>query len=86
MAAVDVAEESFVTIQFDWALLAWVTPSLAHGGTAELFGAHDTLKLTLTHVIVDLRETRSRSIILIGKRKRIPFRPISWQNMRSTNI
>ena len=66
----DVAEESFVAIEFDRALLARVAPSFAHSGAAELLGAHDTLQLTLAHVVVDARETRARPVIFYGDQQK----------------
>ena len=70
LAAVDVAEESFVAIEFDRALLARVAPSFAHSGAAELLGAHDTLQLALAHVVVDARETRARPVIFYGDQQK----------------
>ena len=66
----DVAEESFVAIEFDRALLARVAPSFAHSGAAELLGAHDTLQLALAHVVVDARETRARPVIFYGDQQK----------------
>ncbi len=59
----DVAEESFVAVEFSWTLFARVAPSLAHGGATKLLGADHTLQLPLAHVIVDFRETRTRPVI-----------------------
>lgn len=66
----DVAEESFVAVEFDRALLARVAPSFAHSGAAELLGAHDTLQLALAHVVVDARETRARPVIFYGDQQK----------------
>ena len=59
----DIAQESFVAVEFGWALLAGMTPGFTDGGAAELFGADDPLQLTLAHVVAYTRETRTRSVI-----------------------
>ena len=59
----NVAQESFIAIEFGWALLAWMTPSFAYGGTAELFRTDHPLQLTLAHVVADAREARTRPVI-----------------------
>lgn len=59
----DIAQESFVAIQFGWALFARMTPSFAHGGATKLLGTHNTLQLSLAHVIVDLGEARTSAVI-----------------------
>lgn len=63
LATVDVLEHTLVTVQSGGAVLAWVTPGTSHGGTAQLLGAHHALQLTLTHVVPDSREARSRAVI-----------------------
>lgn len=66
LTAVNIAEESFVTVQFSRTLLARMAPSFAHGGAAQLFSAHNTLQLALAHVIVDFREARARPVISLA--------------------
>jgi hypothetical protein len=67
LAAVDVAEESFVAVEFHWTLFARVAPSLAHGCATKLLRADNTLQLPLAHVIVDFRETRTRPVIFLSR-------------------
>ena len=59
----DVAEESFVAVEFSRTLLARVAPSFAHRCATKLFRANNTLQLPLAHVVVDFRETWPRPVI-----------------------
>lgn len=63
LAAMDVPEESFVAVQLGRALLAGMSPSFPHCGTAELLGADDALELALAHVVPHSRETGARPVI-----------------------
>ena len=59
----NVAQESFIAVEFSGALLAWMTPGFADSGTAELFRTDHPLQLTLAHVVADAREARTRPVI-----------------------
>lgn len=48
-------------------LLAGVSPGPADGGAAKRFGADDPTELPLTHLVVDLRETRPGPVVCAGK-------------------
>jgi len=63
LAAVNVAQESFIAVEFSGALLARMTPGFAYSGTAELFRTDHPLQLTLAHVVADAREARTRPVI-----------------------
>jgi hypothetical protein len=73
LSAVDVAEESFVAVKFSRTLLARVAPSFAHRCATKLFRANNTLQLSLTHVVVDFRETRTRPVIFKNQKIIIIF-------------
>ena len=64
MFTADVAEESFVAVDFSRTLLTQVAPIFSHRYATKLFRANNTLQLSLEHVIVDFRETRSHPVIL----------------------
>lgn len=58
-------------VRLGGALLAGVSPGPADGGAAEGFGADDPAELALTHLVVDLRETRPGPVVCAGKEARI---------------
>ena len=51
-----VGVDTWFASQISWAFFARMTPGLADGGTAELLGADDPLKLTRAHVVLHSSE------------------------------
>lgn len=65
----DVGDEaSTAGLWLSRALLTWLTPGSANGGTAQSLGAHNTTHLALAHLVGNLGETRTRSVVCEGKR------------------
>lgn len=63
LAGVDVLEVARVAVQLGGALLARVAPGAAHGGAAELLGAHDALQLAVARVLRHLGVARPGAVV-----------------------
>lgn len=63
-------ETSSARVRLGGTHLTRVTPRTSDGGAAQRLGAHDAAQLTLAHLVVDLREARSRPVVCKRDRKR----------------
>lgn len=85
--AADIGDEPSATrMGLCWTYLARVTPGAANGGTTQGFGAHNAAQLPLAHLVVDLREAWSRSVIslTLWPRKPVHARTATWSNAASS--
>lgn len=63
LSAMYVLEVALVAGQLRGALLAGVAPGAAHGGAAQLLGAHHSGQLACAHLVGHSRETRPRAVV-----------------------
>lgn len=69
LIGVYVFEKTDVAVVAQRTLFARVSPSLSYGGATQLFSAHDTLELSLAHVVYYSRVTRTDPVVWNAKRR-----------------